>query len=206
MPVIFQKNGSDASILVYEIGESDQFYKQGIDFTEFDTQEYNSIANPLKKTQWLASRYWLKKMSGKTHRLDLVKTELGKPHITNSTFNFSISHSQNRIALILSPSRFVAIDIEWVQPKLTRLKHKFIHPEDFDSMDDIQALALIWSAKETIYKFYHNPTLYSFKEQIAITELKKNELSYRLAAPLDILDNKLYYNTIDRYVLTWIIG
>jgi len=205
MSVLFEKLEDDVHLIAYEIDKEPEYYRQGIDFTAFDLQEYESIANALKKTQWLASRFWLKKMSKKQQQLHLEKTDLGKPHFTNSSLHFSISHSRNYIAVICSEFREVAVDLETIQDKILKIKHKFIHPQDFEQGDNLERLAMIWSAKETIYKHYHTKELYSFKEQIAITALKDSYLTYHLSNFSNQIHDTVYYKKINDSILTWLI-
>lgn len=200
MAILFEKQTEESSILIYQILESEDFYYQGIDFTDFDKREFESISNPLKKSQWLASRYWLKKMTGEYRQLYLEKTSLGKPQFANTHFQFSISHSLDKIAIILSPHRTVAIDIESISDKVLRVKNKFLHPNDVSEENNLVILSLIWSAKETIYKLYHDKSLYSFKEQIVITQIDDCHISYQL---FDNRVGKVNYVLFDSFVLTW---
>ena len=205
MPIIFEHIGEDAHIVVYKIEQDENFYKSGIDFTSFDHLEFSSIINPLKRLQWLASRYWVKKLSKQQQQLLLGKTELGKPHIVNYPINFSISHSRNLVAVICSTTKDVAIDIETIQDKILKIKHKFIHPDDFEQGDDLERLAMIWSAKETIYKHYHTKTLYSFKEQIVIESYSNNAMKYKLSISQNQKHSEVFYKKINEAFLTWII-
>ena len=205
MPIIFEHIGEDAHIVVYKIEQDENFYKSGINFTSFDHLEFSSIINPLKRLQWLASRYWVKKLSKQQQQLLLGKTELGKPHIVNYPINFSISHSQNLVAVICSTAKEVAIDIETIQDKILKIKHKFIHPDDFEQGDDLERLAMIWSAKETIYKHYHTKALYSFKEQIVIESYSNNAMEYKLSISQNQKHTEVFYKKINEAFLTWII-
>jgi 4'-phosphopantetheinyl transferase len=205
MPVVFEKIENDVHLIVYEIEHDENFYKQGIDFTDFDSLELSKIVNPTKRLQWLASRFWVKKLSKQQQQLFLKKTELGKPHIVNYPIKFSISHSRNLVAVICSNTQDVAIDIETIQDKVLKIKHKFIHPKDFEQGENLQHLAMIWSAKETIYKHYHTKELYSFKEQIAIESYTDFSMNYNLSNFQNQKNSEVFYKEIDEAILTWII-
>ena len=205
MPIIFEHIGEDAHIVVYKIEQDENFYKSGINFTSFDHLEFSSIINPLKRLQWLASRYWVKKLSKQQQQLLLEKTELGKPQIVNNPINFSISHTRNLVAVICSTTKDVAVDIEMIQDKIVKIKHKFIHSNDFEQGDDLERLAMIWSAKETIYKHYHTKTLYSFKEQIVIESYSNNAMKYKLSISQNQKHSEVFYKKINEAFLTWII-
>lgn len=205
MPIIFEQNKNDFHIVVYEISQEEDYYKAGIDFTPFDISEFSKIVNPLKRMQWLASRYWVKKMSKQQQQLLLEKTELGKPLIVNYPIHFSISHSRNFVAVICSMTKNVAIDIEKIQSKILKIKHKFLHPFDFEQGDSLEKLTMIWSAKETIYKHYHTKELYSFKEQIAIDSFSEDKMNYSLSNFQNQMNEEIFYKKIEDTILTWIV-
>ena len=180
MSVILEKVHYDSQILVYKVEETLDYFRNRIDFTEIDLEEFNAIKHPEKQKQWLASRYLLKKITKENRTLYVKKSELGKPHFTNHEAHFSISHSRDYIAMIYSLNKKVAIDIEKLQPKIELIKKKFLHPRDFEHGEDLVNLTLIWSAKEAIYKYYHTKELYSFKENIAIVEKSESQLKAQI--------------------------
>lgn len=204
MTVVFEKKMGHALIIVYKIEHDNEYYLQGIDFTDFDKKEFEGITNPLKKRQWLASRYWLKKISNQQRTLFLEKSHLGKPHIINHKSFFSISHSKDIIAIIWSEEREVSIDIEHFQEKILHLKNKFLHPLDFSHEADVEVMTLIWSAKETIYKYFHDRSLYSFKENIAIYKRDENGVYFNLTSQPVEQRNIVLFQRMDNFVLTWI--
>lgn len=205
MPLLLELSDANTSLIVYQMKEEDSFYLSGIDFTPFDHQEFNSIVNPLKRRQWLASRYWVKKLSKQHNQLYLEKSELGKPHFTNSHLKFSISHSKDCVAVICSETKEVAIDIEVMQDKILKIKSKFLHPLDYEQGSDVEEITKIWSAKETIYKYYHSASLYSFKEQIAILNSSANSLPYSISNFPNQSNHEVFYKKIEDLILTWII-
>jgi len=204
MAVILLKEEANYTLLVYKIEEGDNFYHSGIDFTEHDIQEYENISNPLKKRQWLASRYWLKKISKQKRTLYIQKSELGKPHITNHQAYFSISHSKDTIAIIYSLENEVAVDIEFIQNKIAKIKNKFLHPLEFKFEDNLQSLAIIWSAKESIYKYYHSRSLYSFKENIIVQSIEPSKVQYTLSNPSIQRSHSVFHLKIEEFIVTWI--
>ena len=201
MSIVFEKKEPQSTVIVYRIENDDEFYIQGIDFTEYDRTAYDNILNPVKKRQWLASRYWIKKISNQHRTLYLQKTELGKPQITNIKAHVSISHSQDCIAIRWSESHEVAIDIEFIQEKIYRIRSKFLHRDDILA-EDIETLALIWSSKETIYKYFHSKELYSFKEQIAIKEIGDHQIAFEL--PYMNKKGMIQYQKTPQFIITWI--
>ena len=152
-------------LCVWKIEEDIDFFLQDLDFTSFDNNEFHIIKNEKKRLQWLASRYLLKKMSAQKSQLILKKNANGKPYLDNCPLNFSISHSFEYVAVIVSDKN-VALDIEKVNEKVLRVKEKFINEEDF-SKNDLFDVSLIWSAKESIYKYVDQPNL-SLKQNFKV--------------------------------------
>jgi len=126
-----------------------------------------------KKAEWLSSRYLLHLMSGRIHRGNFVKDIHGKPHLEDSDFHVSISHSQNLVAVIAS-KLLVGIDIQYFVTKIHRIQHKFVNEGELAHIPadkTLEALHIIWGAKESLYKAYGKRAL-DFKKNIIIRDLK----------------------------------
>lgn len=136
------------------------------------------------------------KLSKQHHQL-ISKKQISKPHFTNYPLKFSISHSRNYVAVISSETNDVAIDIEVIQDKVLKIKHKFLHPNDFEQGDDLTKLTMIWSSKETIYKHYHTKELYSFKEQIAVDTYNDSKMHYTLSNFQNQKHSEVFYKRIE---------
>lgn len=195
------KKGSVVEL--FKIEESIEFYKNNIDFTEFDTLEFNKISHPEKKIQWLASRYLLKRMTQEEKQLHLVKTVTGKPNFVNLPLFFSITHSHEFVAVILSEQNNVAIDLEMTNPKLQLIKKKFLHPMDCTQGEDTELLTILWSAKESIYKYCDDKFL-SFKEHIAILDISDGEIKSEIKTPQYSHSLILHYKKYGNFWLTWV--
>jgi phosphopantetheinyl transferase len=101
--------------------------------------------------------------------------EFGKPILEEG--NLSISHSKNTIAIGFSKKDEIGLDIEHFNPKIFKIKSKFvseIEKERFDLTDKI-VLTTIWSIKEALFKMTPLNEL-SFKKHFEIISIgKKNE-------------------------------
>ncbi len=75
----------------------------------------------------------------------------GKPLLRDRYI--SISHSKTHLCVALSRTQEVGIDIEEIQPRLLRVKDRFLSPIEREEIgDNLPLLAICWSAKEAIYK------------------------------------------------------
>ena len=87
----------------------------------------------------------------------LLHNENGKPYLEGKNSRLSISHSRHKLCLAISEKNNVGIDIEEFQPRLEKLKDRFLTAEEIACLPSeenlhLTALALCWSAKEALYK------------------------------------------------------
>ncbi len=79
----------------------------------------------------------------------------GKPYLSNDTRHISISHSHDKLAIIVNEHESTGIDIELIRDKVLKIKHKFLTNEELlEANDDVEKLLVYWAAKETLYKIY----------------------------------------------------
>ncbi len=85
------------------------------------------------------------------HEVDVQYTEEGKPSLP--THHISISHSKHHLCMALSTTQEIGIDIEEIQPRLSRIMNRFLSQQEIDACQGKLALvARCWCAKEAIYK------------------------------------------------------
>ena len=95
-------------------------------------------------------------MSGRAERGELVKDTDGKPHLQDSLFFVSISHTVGYAAAIAHP-RPCGVDVQRIVPRIRQLARKFVNDEEearLTTEQELVQLHLIWSAKEALYKAY----------------------------------------------------
>ena len=76
---------------------------------------------------------------------------LGAPVLTNRAVHISVAHCAGRIAVCASPER-CAVDIEPATRDFRRAASRYLTPEDEALSDDPLLPAIVWCAKETLYK------------------------------------------------------
>jgi len=122
-----------------------------------------------RRLEWLAARWLLHLMSGRKMRGNCLKDEFGKPYLSDSLYEISISHSHNQVAVLAAP-RSVGVDIQKIIEKIERIVHKFMREPEIRSLRDasrLEHLHVYWGAKEALYKAYGRKEL-DFKEHIFI--------------------------------------
>ncbi len=163
------ENGS--TIGIWRMEEEDFFFTQQLDLQPVETEELTPLKGR-RRSEWLASRYLVHEMllsKGIEDRVPVLKDEFGKPHISGTPYYLSFSHSHELVAVILSKQP-TGIDIQALVPKIERLAHKFMRPEELDSLQPetrLEHLHFYWGAKEAVYKAHGRKEL-DFRQHIAI--------------------------------------
>jgi phosphopantetheinyl transferase len=88
-----------------------------------------------------------------------------KPFLEDEAFHFSISHSGNYAAVLVSKENRVGIDIETISHKAGKIRHKFLsaieeeivyrhlNPANRSGSIYPQPYTLLWSCKEAVFKW-----------------------------------------------------
>lgn len=130
-------------------------------------------------------------------------------------FHFSISHCGNFAAAIVSSSQRVGIDIELITPRVEKIKHKFLHPNELtewkiDELNDlkrIETLTLLWSCKEAMFKWWGRGDV-DFSEVMRIDAsdiAEKGILKARFTKNEFDQELMLYYHLNNNLSLVWVI-
>ena len=161
---------------------------------------------------WMASRAIICSYFNDSPHIVLYKDEFNKPHLEvgSQKYFISISHSFTFAAVIISKVRNCAVDIEKIDSRVQRVSSKFLHHSELESMQGnespILAATLIWSAKETIYKWYGKKEV-DFKNEMQITLPSSLIQSIPLGGILHkngVHQFNIFWLMFDEYIITWI--
>ena len=101
----------------------------------------------------LGKNYLLAYLTSDTTQL--IYDDRGKPHLEGDLRYLSISHSHDRLVIIINEKEETGIDIELLRDKVLKIKHKFLSSSELiDANNDVEKLLIYWAAKETLYKIY----------------------------------------------------
>ena len=150
--------------------EYQQSVPELLDFNILSSEEiriFKSFKSDKRKLEYYYTRFLWQDFEIK---LPIQYTMHGKPIISSGYL--SISHSGSAILIGYSKNREIGIDIEYFNPKIALIKHKFLSKNEISSYDttNLKVLTAIWSIKEAVYKMLAIPGL-SFKEEIDVTAL-----------------------------------
>lgn len=168
-----------------------------------------SPGHPQRRLQHLAGRYLLAQADPAFPYAELRVNEQGRPFLPDGSRHFSITHSGNLAAVILSRDRGVGVDLEFITPRVLKVAPRFLgtaerswiaeHPGMSDSITNLlvgpeamRLCTLLWSAKEAAYKWLGLPGI-DFATDIEIAPFlpehsgqikarcrKDGELSFRI--------------------------
>lgn len=207
MPIVFEKAQNNNRLAVWHITENEAKLTSRLnDNTPDLTKQLQQITHPSKRLEWLASRILLKQL-GKC--VPLVRyDDNGKPYLASHSIRFSITHTNNFAAVIVSERETTGIDIEYPSTRISKLADRFVHPDEkafIPHQKEALYHALLWCAKETIYKTVNNPGL-EFKTKIRVKPFEADhEGSFEAAVLTEPGWNKYHLNYLvtKHYYLVW---
>ena len=173
MPLVYQQNINDtAKIGVWHITESESFFSEHY-------SPFFEIKNHQKRIQHLAGRFLLKQLDGSISLDTILISEKGMPYLKNNDCFFSISHSDDFVAVIINRDQRVGIDIESVNNKIETIASKFITEDEMKILGNTGLeiklqCTMGWTVKESMYKWYGMGNL-DFKRNLKILSFEKLE-------------------------------
>lgn len=174
-----QMNGHSIApirIGLWTMEEQEQFFLERLPLNELHQQQI-SKKHPKKRIEWLAGRYLVYQLSnGDLCHVD----QYGKPFLTESNLEISISHSGSLAAVGISRN-IIGVDVQKITPQIQRIAHKFLRPEEKACLNkpsttqEIEQLHVFWGAKEALYKAYGKKQL-DFRKHISVTPFEYQDL------------------------------
>ena len=196
MPQVLNESSNRfGDLVLWKIEEELPFFEQMIKIPSAQLIEMENWKIG-RRREWCASRYLIKNILH-TDVDGLYIDEHGKPHITSKEYEISLSHSRDFIALGWHYECSIGIDIQWKNPKVSRVAHKFCTDRELakfpkDSSTE-EREHFIWSVKESIYKAYGKRNL-SFKNNIIIDQIMLDAYGYRISAFISKKDQTLHFD------------
>ena len=153
MPLYRTYRKGELAVGVWKVEETiGQLRSMFKDFSlyESDLQKFKAEKRQL---EWLTVRVLLKELLGEEKVIDYLPS--GKPFLKDRSACVSFSHTCGYVAVAVHPTKEVGIDIEQYGNRVSRLASRFVREDEMQSVragNEIYALLLHWSAKETMFK------------------------------------------------------
>src|SRR5450432_1923356 len=218
MPLFYQHNINPGTKLgVWHIAEPESFFLEKVPLKK-------DVSHPHKRLQHLAGRYLLPYLFDGFPLAEILIADTRKPFLENEQFHFSISHCGEYAAAIVSIRERVGIDIELITAKIERVKHKFTNADELLFLNDQykafldqfglekkieqEFLTIIWSAKETIFKWYGAGQM-DFKQHMQLNGAIHFSDEEQISLPFLFTKNEMRYFTVNAklftgFVLAWL--
>ena len=169
MPLFYQHDINQFTRLaIWHIEEPEDFFRVPLQRT---------VSHPHKRLQHLAGRYLLRLLFPDFPLREILIADTRKPFLPQDKYHFSISHCGNFAAAIASNRQRVGIDVEQMVHTVARIRHKFLSDTEYALLqpaitaaaDPLSPLTMMWSAKETVFKWYSLGKI-DFKDHIRLMQ------------------------------------
>jgi phosphopantetheinyl transferase len=206
VPIFFQHQVNDTTRLgIWKIEETEDFFKSNVPL-------HRDVTHPHKRLQHLAGRFLLRYLFP-AFPYELIQiADTRKPYLPDEQYHFSISHCGDYVAAIVSKDKRVGIDIEIPTEKISKIMYKFLSANEHElfhliqpDKDRIPFSTLLWSAKESIFKWYGNGGV-DFRKHIQLK--KQQEINQTIPCSFTKINAELiiHYRTFDHLVLAWVMS
>ncbi|MDO9000324.1 MAG: 4'-phosphopantetheinyl transferase superfamily protein [Bacteroidota bacterium] len=133
-------------------------------------------------------------------------TAVGKPFLKGRAEHISISHSHDKLAVIINEKESTGVDIELIRDKVLKIQHKFLNRAELEfAKDDIEKLITIWAAKEALYKVYGLKEL-DFIADLFVEEFDGSVIFGKIEKGTFKGHYKLISENLDGYKLVYVLN
>ena len=206
MPIFFQQQINDSTRLgIWKIEETEEFFKSNV-------PQHRDVTHPHKRLQHLAGRFLLQYLFP-AFPYELIKiADTRKPFLTDEQYHFSISHCGDFAAAIVSKDKRVGIDIEIPTEKISRIMYKFLSAKEHElfhliqpDKDRIPFSTLLWSAKESVFKWYGNGGI-DFRREIQLKKQHEENETINCFFSKNSSELNIHYRQFEHLVLAWVVS
>lgn len=170
-----------------------------LDLKEFSNQQPLSAKRDLER----AGTHFLLKQMLNSESFELAYSNERKPFLRNRKEHISISHSHDKLAIILNTQENTGIDIELIREKVLNIQEKFLNTKEIAlANNNVEKLVTFWAVKETLYKIYGLKEI-EFIAHLFIESFDALQIKGRIKTENQ---NKLFllrHETIDNYKLVY---
>jgi 4'-phosphopantetheinyl transferase len=174
MPITRIKYISPHAVIgIWRLDEPESFFLPNLDVFCVDPEQIDLMSHDNRRKEWIAGRYLVYQLTELMHHEfnGVYSDEFGKPHLNNISGHISISHAAPYVVAMLHTQKSCGVDIERIRPKLLKLAPKFLSSSELaSSKDEVDNLAVLWGAKEALYKLHGRKQLI-FKENLEIPSI-----------------------------------
>ncbi len=209
MSLVYQHTiNSTTKLGLWHIEENESFFLAKVPLKR-------DVTHPHKRLQHLAGRYLLPSLFEDFPLEEILIADTRKPFLPDEKYHFSISHCGDYAAAIVSANQRVGIDIEIPTEKIFRIIHKFLREEEKKILDEqmssrqlLQLATLLWSTKESMFKWFGDGGV-DFREHMHIQTIEGNDKEGKLICLFQKLNEVLLtvrYRFMNELVMSWVVS
>ena len=191
----------------WEITESSEELSESLTVDD-ELKERIKNCHERRVKELFATRVLLKRLMGNSEET-IVYDENRKPSLKYGSEKISISHSKDRVVILISQSVEVGIDVEYVGEKILRIKEKFLRDRELEfAGEDLVKGTIYWCAKESLYKFYGERGL-DFRKNLILNDFevqRKGRFQAKIVKEHFYKSMSINYFVFDKFVMTFCCG
>jgi 4'-phosphopantetheinyl transferase len=188
---------------VFKLQKINDFISIGIlDLKAFSAEQTTLNKRELERA---GTQFVLKNLL-QTKAFELCYTRQNKPFLNNRTEHISISHSHNKLVVILNTLQPTGIDIELIRDKVTNIQYKFLNENEITmAHNDATLLITLWAAKEAMYKAYGLKEL-DFKQHLFVNELNGGFIIGKMQKDGLVKNFTLVHQRVEDYMMVYVLS
>ena len=119
--------------------------------TAQDVASASRFQNEARRVEHLAWRRVVRRELGRGVQIEY--NEVGAPIVDTANTYISVAHTTGAVAVVIADTP-VGVDIELLHRGFDRVASRYLSAEELALSSDDRWLAMVWSAKEAMYKLY----------------------------------------------------
>ena len=139
-----------------------------------DVVAVEGLSNEHRRCEVLAWRAMVRRELGRD--IAIFYDEYGAPNVALLDTYISISHSRDVVALLISDAP-CAVDVEYLDRNFRGVASKYLSATEQALAEEYDIYAELWSAKETLYKYYRKGSL-DLVQHISIEEYSPTDNTF----------------------------
>ena len=199
MPLLLSKQiHENAAYAVWNIQET------FLEIPYLSPEPFPAQLHPVRQAEWIVGRILIKHLC-ESFDLDYKGVgihDTGKPFLKGHGVHISISHSFPMACAMLHLKQPCGIDLERPREKMLFVQNKFLNDSESGYRDDLEKIAILWCAKEVIYKI-HGRKYLSLKDEIEIIIKNEDTILGKITRPIDQEEFTLHYELVKEYILCY---
>ena len=188
----------DVTLGLWLLNEEEDFFFKNYPCLHDLQDKMITIGSKQRRLEKLATRALLFEMTNSAN-LHFNHNDSGKPLLEG--YHVSVSHTKGMVALMLSKTREVAVDVEYESDRVGRIAHKFVNVDE--TMPSNLHLLLAWCAKEAIFKYFSADNLLSSEIYLHPFDVEECGAIVAKNTKRDI-SVTAHYSMVKRFVLVYI--